>query len=73
MNRRERRRRAAMARHNRFFDEHVRHLAEVGPEVLGTPGVNHMVFIHSAWCAIYDGKSCNCDPQIKFFAEPNRN
>jgi hypothetical protein len=66
MNRRERRRQAAMARHNKFVAEHVRHLPEVGPEVLGTPGVHHMVCWHDESCRIYDGKSCSCEPLIKF-------
>jgi hypothetical protein len=61
-----------MARQNKFFADHVRHLSEVGPEVLGTPGVHHMVCFHHQWCRIYDGQPCNCNPPIKFFAEPNR-
>jgi hypothetical protein len=45
---------------------------EVGPEVLGKPGINHMVCIHDQACAIYDDTACNCSPQIRFFAEPAR-
>jgi hypothetical protein len=72
MNRRERRRKAAMAKHNRFFNEHIRHLPEVGPEVIGKPGISHMVCYHDERCRIYDGQMCDCQPQIKFFAEPAR-
>ena len=72
MNRHERRRRAAMARENKFVDEYVHHLPEVGPDVIEKGGVTHMVCYHDEWCRIYDGKECNCEPQIRFFAEPNR-
>jgi len=72
MNRQQRRRQAAMARHNDFYERYVRHLPEAGPEVIGKPGVSHMVFLHDERCPFYDGKACNCDPQIKFFAEPQR-
>ena len=72
MNRHERRRKAAMAKHNRFVNDYVHHLPEVGPEVLGKPGVSHMVCYHDEWCQIYDGKTCNCEPDVKFFAEPKR-
>ena len=73
MNRQQRRRQAAMARHDRFFNERVKHLPEVGPEALGKPGVHHMAMFHDEWCGIYDGKACNCSPQIKYYAEPDRN
>jgi hypothetical protein len=72
MNRHQRRRRAAMAKHDSFYNKYVQHLPEVGPEVLGKPGVNHMVCFHDEWCRIYDGKGCNCDPQVKFYSEPRR-
>jgi hypothetical protein len=41
MNRRARQ--AAIAKQNKFVDDYVRHLPEVGPEVLSQPGVTHMV------------------------------
>ncbi len=72
MSRHERRRRAVMQKHNKFVNEYVRHLPEVGPEVLGKPGVSHMVFYHSDQCKIYDGLACNCNPDIRLFAEPVR-
>jgi hypothetical protein len=72
MNRHERRRKAAMAKHNSFVNDYVHHLPEVGPDVLRKPGVSHMVFYHDDWCRIYDGMGCNCEPKIKFFAEPKR-
>jgi hypothetical protein len=44
MNRHERRRQAAKARHNKFVDEYVHHLPEVGPEAMGQPGsIVHLV------------------------------
>jgi hypothetical protein len=61
-----------MDRHNRFFNDYVQHLPEVGPEVLGKPGVRHVVFHHDEWCRIYDGAQCNCEPEVRFFAEPQR-
>jgi len=72
MNRHERRRQAAMHRQNSFFNSYVRHLPETGPEILGKPGVSHLVFCHDNWCGIYDGKQCNCEPEVRFFAEPHR-
>jgi len=63
-----------MAKQNKFFTEYVQHLPEVGPETIGKPGrVCHMVCYHDEDCTIYDGKGCNCDPDVKFFAEPERN
>jgi hypothetical protein len=61
-----------MARQNRFVESYVHHLPEVGPEVLGKPGVSHMVCHHDERCPIYDGAACNCGPLIRFFAEPQR-
>jgi hypothetical protein len=72
VNRHQRRRQAAMDKHNRFFDQHVRHLPEVGVEALGKPGVRHLVFHHDRQCKIYDGKGCSCSPEIQLFAEPER-
>jgi hypothetical protein len=72
LNRQERRRRAAMAKHNRFVGEYVRHLPEVGFEALGKSGVTHIVYFHDDWCRIYDGEACNCDPHVRLFAEPKR-
>ena len=72
MNRHERRRKAAIARQDKFFNDYVRHSPEVGPEVLGKPGIRHLVCQHDEWCRIYDGRQCNCDPEIRVFAEPQR-
>jgi hypothetical protein len=72
MNRHDRRRQASIAKHNRFFNDHVRHLPEAGPEILSRPGVRHVVFTHDEQCAFYDRKPCNCEPQIRIFAEPER-
>jgi hypothetical protein len=56
----------------RVYGNYVRHLPEVGPEVLGPPGVTHMVCFHDDWCRIYDGKACSCGPEVRFYAEPRR-
>jgi hypothetical protein len=73
MNRRERRRAAARARHNKFVTDYVQHLPEVDIDAVGKPGVVHRVCFHDDWCSIYDGGGvCNCRPIVKFHAEPNR-
>ncbi len=72
MNRHQRRRRAVMDKQNRFVQDYVQHLPEAGPDVLGKPGVSHMVCYHDEWCQTYDGSGCNCEPVIQSFAEPNR-
>lgn len=72
MNRQQRRRQAAIRRQNRFVNDYVHNLPEVGPEILGTPGINHMVVYHDERCPIYDGRACRCQPAIRFFAEPQR-
>jgi hypothetical protein len=72
VNRRERRRQAAIDRQNRFVADYVHHLPEVGPEALGRPGVTHVVCYHDQRCPIYDGRTCNCGPVVKLFAEPAR-
>jgi hypothetical protein len=61
-----------MQKQNKFVNEYVQHLPEVGPEALEKPGISHMVFYHDEWCKIYDGKPCNCEPEVRFFAEPKR-
>jgi hypothetical protein len=47
MNRKERRRQEAMARHNRFVKQYVNHLPELSPEQyaanLGKTGITHVV------------------------------
>jgi hypothetical protein len=72
MNRHERRRQAAKARETGFYNDYVRHLPEAGPEVLGKPGVSHVVFFHDDWCRIYGGEACSCQPDVRIFAEPRR-
>jgi hypothetical protein len=77
LNRHERRRAEAMGRQNRFVDTYVKHLPEVGPEALGTPGVTYMLCYHEDWCSIYDKANgdladCNCTPTVKYHQEPKR-
>jgi hypothetical protein len=73
MNRHERRRRAIKRGRNKFVDEYVHQLPEVGPEALSTPGgITHMIYYHDDGCQIYDGRECNCNPDVRFFAEPQR-
>ena len=71
MNRKQRRRRAAINPQNRFVTDYVHHLPEVGPEALGRAGATHVFCYHDERCPIYDGKVCNCDPAVKLFAEPH--
>jgi hypothetical protein len=65
-----------MERQNRFVKDYVQHLPEVRaedmPNMLSKPGVSHMVCYHDEKCPIYDGKACNCDPDVRYFAEPMR-
>jgi hypothetical protein len=61
-----------MDRENQFFDAYVKHLPQAGPEVIGRPGVHHLVMHHDQDCRIYSGGQCSCDPQISFYSEPER-
>jgi hypothetical protein len=61
-----------MDRQNRFVEDYVRHLPEVGPELPDKPGVRHVVLYHDDDCRIFEGQACNCEPDIRFFAEPSR-
>jgi hypothetical protein len=73
MNRQERRRQAAMARRNDYVADYVEHLPKVGFDALGTPGVRHVVIYHDDGCRIFDdGQACNCNPDVRVFAEPQR-
>jgi hypothetical protein len=29
------------------------------------PGVNSICVAHDTWCGIYQGKRCNCDPDVR--------
>ena len=29
------------------------------------PAVHHMDIFHDDWCAIFQGKPCNCNPDVK--------
>jgi hypothetical protein len=54
MNRHERRRTAAQARHNKFVADCVSHLPEVSPAAAPEPRrVFRAVFYHDEWCRIY--------------------
>jgi hypothetical protein len=76
-NRQQRRRRAAIERQNRFVADYVSHLPEISldafGDALGKPGVRHVVVYHDDDCRIFDdGQACNCDPNVRVFAEPRR-
>jgi hypothetical protein len=71
MNRRERR--AAIKKgHTDFYRDHIRKLPKVQPGAPLEKGkVYHAVFLHDAWCSIYDGGPCNCNPiQETYGPEP---
>jgi len=61
-----------MERQNRFVQDYVEHLPEVGPEALAKPGVTHLVYYHDDTCRIFHGNACSCDPGVRLFAEPTR-
>jgi hypothetical protein len=73
MNRHQRRRAAAQARHTTFYQKYVRHLPRVA---LGAPleagKVYHLVTFHDEWCAFYSGRGCNCNPVFSRHVEPER-
>jgi len=70
MNRRERRRAAAQARHNKFVTDYVQHLPEVGADAIGRPGcVVHAVYYQTtgaaftmALASVTAGRSSNSTP-----------
>lgn len=74
MNRRQKRRKAAMDRSTKFVETYVRNLPEIGPSELGAQGVTHIVLEHDDWCELYSGRGtvCNCNPDIRYFKEPKR-
>ena len=65
---------------NKLIDEYVRHLPELSlddvAERFSKPGVTHVVYLHDDWCRVLkEGggiENCNCNPQVKFHAEPRR-
>jgi hypothetical protein len=63
MNRRDRRRAAAMGRRATATGYEHR-LAAAATGLHMTPGVHHVTVEHDAWCAIYRGGQCNCVPNI---------
>ena len=79
MNRRARRRAAALSRkserirsrHNAFFETYIRHLPEVPLDAPLEPGrVYHAVIAHDDNCRFYATErlaDCNCDPLVKRF------
>jgi len=42
MDRQPRRRQVEIARQNRFYSDYMQHLPEMGPDVLGRPGITHV-------------------------------
>jgi hypothetical protein len=72
VNRHARRRQAALDRGNQFFDTYLRHLPPAGPEVVGQPGVHHVVLHHAVRCSVFDGGACDCGPKVGFYSEPQR-
>jgi hypothetical protein len=62
-----------MARHNRFYESYVRHLLRVALDApLERGRVHHDVFLHDAWCGIYRGRDCNCQPLVSRQVELHR-
>jgi hypothetical protein len=76
MNRHERRKQAAMQR-SKFVDDYVKHLPEITADAaLSRPGIAHAVYLHDDWCRVmtHGGgiESCNCNPEVSYYAEPQR-
>jgi hypothetical protein len=79
MNRRARRRAAALGRkrrHNAFFEDYIRHLPEIAlDEPMRRGHVYHLVHFHDDDCAYYvtgNIADCDCDLMLKRYAEPGR-
>jgi hypothetical protein len=73
MNRAQRRRAQAMARHNRFYETYVKYLPRVALDApLERGRVYHVVYFHDDWCRIYGGGECNCAPTLEHYVEPVR-
>jgi hypothetical protein len=79
-NRAARRRQAAVERrrHNRVYNDYIRHLPEVPLDVpLERGRVYHLVFSHDPHCKIYDQPTaslvnCTCLPVMSRHVEPRR-
>ena len=62
-----------MAGENKFYNDYVRHLPQVPLDAPIERGrIHHLVVHHDEWCAVYDGKDCNCDPNVSRHVEPER-
>jgi hypothetical protein len=78
MNRAQRRRQAAQARHNQLYRDYVRHLPTAPIDGPLEPGrVHHLVFQHDRDCGIYAVPNgglgdCTCDPVVSRHVEPRR-
>ncbi len=35
------------------------------------PQVHHVGIVHDDWCAIFKGKACNCNPDVRIINEPD--
>lgn len=47
--------------------EYLRRLLLAHKE-LSTPGLSRIEVQHDAWCGVYSGKDCHCDPDITYIA-----
>jgi hypothetical protein len=78
MNRRARRRAAALSRkrHNRFYLDYIAHLPEIPLDVpLERGRVYHQVYAHDDRCPFYETENladCTCSPIVRRFVEPER-
>lgn len=58
-------------RENAFYNNYIQHLPQVPVDApLERGRVYHAVMHHDAWCGIYKGKACNCNPIITRHVEP---
>jgi len=63
MNRHERRRAKALEQRRTGY-MHRLLAAYANGSIPITPGVSHIVVQHDSWCGIYQGRCCNCVPDI---------
>jgi hypothetical protein len=43
-----------MLRANPIVEQYIKHLTEVGPEIMDAPGLHHVVFHHDDWCGTFE-------------------
>jgi hypothetical protein len=72
----ERRAAAVRAKHDKFYEQYIRHMPQVSIDVpLERGRVYHTVIQHDDWCRFYETENladCNCNPILSRHVEPER-